>query len=250
MRLPFFKFDIQSWLTGNIRFLTPEEQGVFITLCALIWRDGGTYKINSFTHRQLNTSEQVLNKCLIVFNKADILLNNDGVLSVKFINEQIEETARIREKRSKAGKKSAEKRAGVQHMSTNKKEERRKKKEECRKKKEEIELPSWLDISTWNDFIEMRREKKKPATDNAIKLILKKLEKFGINNHVEILKKSIIHNWTDVYKIDNNNNQNQNDERTSQQVNDDFTRKKLEEFKKEQEMQNAMRQRMKEGLGI
>lgn len=129
---PWFKFQAVEWLTGNIRFLSAEEQGVFITICALVWKSGGSYEIDTFTHRQCNTSEQVFNTCLQVLTDHGFVLNNDGKLSVDFINEQIKSINDERVKKSIAGKKSAEKRASIQQVSTNK--EIRKKKEEIRKK--------------------------------------------------------------------------------------------------------------------
>lgn len=135
-KLPWFKFDVTSWLTGNVRLLEPQEQGIFINLCALIWRDGGTYKIDKLTHRQLNTSQQVLNECVQVFNECDIMLNNDGILSVKFIDEQMGLVEVDRQKKSKAGKASAKKRAEVQQVSTKRVEERRVEENRIEDKKE------------------------------------------------------------------------------------------------------------------
>jgi hypothetical protein len=136
-KLPFFKFDASAWLTGNIRFLNPEEQGMFVGLCSLIWFNGGSYKIDEFTHRHLNTNEQAFNECLHVLTHGGFVLNTDGILTVKFLSEQLDTIETEREKKSKAGRASAEKRAKVQQVSTNKKEERRKKIVDSREKKED-----------------------------------------------------------------------------------------------------------------
>jgi uncharacterized protein YdaU (DUF1376 family) len=64
------------------------------------------------------------------------------------------------------------------------------------------ELPDWLNKTDWNDFVEMRKKLKKPMTDRAVKLMLAKLETMknkGINTS-EVLQKSILANWSDVYE--------------------------------------------------
>jgi len=138
-RLPFFKFDTSAWRTGKIRFMTPEEQGVFITLCCLIWDGNGEHEIDDFSHRHCNTGQPLFNQCVQALTTAGLLLNDDGVLSVEFISEQLCAYDEYREQQAEKGRKSAEARKRNQPLSTNKKEERRKKKEESRDKKEEKE---------------------------------------------------------------------------------------------------------------
>ena len=55
---------------------------------------------------------------------------------------------------------------------------------------------------TFSDFLEMRKTIKKPATKKAIEMIMIKLEK--LNNEekaIEMLERSIINNWQDVFEI-------------------------------------------------
>ena len=73
---------------------------------------------------------------------------------------------------------------------------------ETEKKPVSLELPDWLNKTDWNDFVEMRKKLKKPMTDRAVKLMLSKLETMknkGINTS-EVLQKSILANWSDVYE--------------------------------------------------
>jgi hypothetical protein len=73
---------------------------------------------------------------------------------------------------------------------------------EIEKKSVSLELPEWLNKTDWNDFVEMRKKLKKPMTDRAVKLMLSKLETMknkGINTS-EVLQKSILANWSDVYE--------------------------------------------------
>lgn len=58
----------------------------------------------------------------------------------------------------------------------------------------------------WSKFQEMRKKIKKPMTDHAEELALKKLVKLSnsdIDTAVTILEKSIFSSWSDLYAIDN-----------------------------------------------
>jgi hypothetical protein len=73
---------------------------------------------------------------------------------------------------------------------------------ETEKKSVSLELPDWLNKTDWNDFVEMRKKLKKPMTDRAVKLMLSKLETMknkGIDTS-EVLQKSIVSDWIDVYE--------------------------------------------------
>ena len=73
---------------------------------------------------------------------------------------------------------------------------------ETEKKSVSLELPDWLNKTDWNDFVEMRKKLKKPMTDRAVKLMISKLETMknkGIDTS-EVLQKSILANWSDVYE--------------------------------------------------
>jgi len=135
-KLPFFKFDAASWLTGNITLLTLEEQAIFINLCALIWRDGGEYEMDPLLHRRLNITKDVLSTAIGVLCNANLLLCKDGVLSVKFLTEQLQSHADFTAKKAEAGRKGGNKRW---QSIAKKKGDRREKKEESRKENEEPE---------------------------------------------------------------------------------------------------------------
>jgi len=54
---------------------------------------------------------------------------------------------------------------------------------------------------TYEEFLKMRKLKKKPATEKAEKIILKKLHGYNINVAIAMLEKSILNTWTDVYEL-------------------------------------------------
>ena len=85
-------------------------------------------------------------------------------------------------------------------------------KEEKKNKTKEKEgafiLPDWIDKTAWNEFILMRKKIKKPLTDYAAKLKIKKLEQLQSegNNHVEVLNRSIESDWHDIYSLKDKDN--------------------------------------------
>lgn len=88
--------------------------------------------------------------------------------------------------------------------------------------KEGFEIPNFIDLEIWNDFLEMRKLIKKPATERAQKNILKTLGDFyteGINPN-ECLNQSITNNWQDIYKPKNKTyeNSSKHNPRTTQQT--------------------------------
>lgn len=66
----------------------------------------------------------------------------------------------------------------------------------------EIVLPNWLPKQEWADYIEMRKEKKKPVTPSIAIRLIKKLEEMAIAGHSikKSLENSIVNCWTDVYE--------------------------------------------------
>ena len=61
-----------------------------------------------------------------------------------------------------------------------------------------VELPNSVDVNLWNQFVDMRSANRKPLTENAVKLILKKLEAFGELAN-QSLENSIIGNYQGVF---------------------------------------------------
>jgi len=97
-KLPFFKFDVNAWMIGKVQFLTLEERGIFIELCVRIWMEKGSVKNDEFLHRFLKIEMPLLAKALQTFLTLGILTENDGFLSVKFINEQLCESIQYSDK--------------------------------------------------------------------------------------------------------------------------------------------------------
>lgn len=75
----------------------------------------------------------------------------------------------------------------------------------------------------FNDFLSMRNKIKKPMTDRAIELAIKKLDKMTLNNNtkIEILEQSIMNSWQDLYPLKDQNNQSK---QTASKFKDDMER--------------------------
>ena len=69
------------------------------------------------------------------------------------------------------------------------------------------EINTYSDNATLNksilEFMAYRKSIKKPMTDNAVKLMLRKLNKMGsdVNEQVEILNQSIVNGWTGIFPL-------------------------------------------------
>jgi len=64
------------------------------------------------------------------------------------------------------------------------------------------DLPEWLDESLWADFMDHRKQMKKPLTSVATRRMLMKLSRWqasGIDVN-ECLERSIINRWQDIYE--------------------------------------------------
>jgi hypothetical protein len=64
-----------------------------------------------------------------------------------------------------------------------------------------IDLPDWIEESTWLAFEEMRRKIKAPLTDFARKRVIHKLTEFHLQGYVaeEILGEAIERCWRSVF---------------------------------------------------
>lgn len=76
------------------------------------------------------------------------------------------------------------------------------------KKNPPIKSPDWLPIVEWEAFRQMRIKIKKPMTEHAEHLAIKKLDQFRKRGHdpTEILNQSILNDYQDLYEPKENKN--------------------------------------------
>jgi uncharacterized protein YdaU (DUF1376 family) len=70
--------------------------------------------------------------------------------------------------------------------------------------------PDFIPNLAWDDFLEMRKKQRKPATEKAKALLARSLEKLMIQGHdpATVLEQSTVNGWTDVYPIKEKENGN------------------------------------------
>lgn len=96
--LPYFKFTVADWLTGDIVYEEFNIQGLFINICAIYWQREGKLYIEDINKRYKNPSE--LNELSGRFFSV-----NDGLISIDFLDEQLSERKTLSYTNSKNGKK-------------------------------------------------------------------------------------------------------------------------------------------------
>lgn len=107
------------------------------------------------------------------------------------------------------------------HTLLNRVQEEEEEEEEVMEKVKVVEAKTDFEIAL-DSFYHMRIKIKKPATERAKELILKKLERLAPNNEtmqIEILEQSIVNSWQDIYELKNQNTQNGNT-KTQSRTND------------------------------
>lgn len=108
--LPYFKFEPSEWGSGSIQMCSYEAQGLFINICSLYWSRLGDLPerlaVNLLCKGYANALQELCNE--------QILHIKDGMIQIKFLDEQLEEFASISNERSKAAKKRWSKHPGKQ----------------------------------------------------------------------------------------------------------------------------------------
>ncbi len=107
--LPFFKFYSEAWLTGEITLLPLDTQGLFVNLCALLWKKENIlpYKPTLIAKR-LRITEEKFMSLLKELTDAGLVDVNDTSITIKFIGSQFKTLTALHEKKVSAGKKGAE----------------------------------------------------------------------------------------------------------------------------------------------
>lgn len=77
------------------------------------------------------------------------------------------------------------------------------------KPKSDFVLPAWIEQEAWDGFCAMRKEIKKPITENAKGLAVKALEKLALQGHNPnaVLNQSTLHSWQGLFEVKNGSGQ-------------------------------------------
>ncbi len=98
---PYFKFFPTEWLTGNIAYEDLEIQGLFINICSIYWQRDGVLSIEDIKRRY--KKENLIDSLV---SGSFIKVENE-LISIDFLNEQLDAANHISRKNSENGKKSA-----------------------------------------------------------------------------------------------------------------------------------------------
>lgn len=218
--LPYMQLYITDYLADTAH-LTTEEHGAYLLLLFNYWQTGKPLPINRLarisrlSNERWTDVEQVLNEYFTIVENCWVH---------KRIEKDLDRVKGVQESKSAAGKASAEAKkkaqktakppTPVEHTlnttSTNKDTYT-----DNIKDNTSIALPDWMPVSDWEDFLSMRKAKKKYPTERAKELLIMELGKLkDKGGDVSlILQRSIKNSWIDVYELPaekNNNPEPQN----------------------------------------
>jgi uncharacterized protein YdaU (DUF1376 family) len=209
----YFSHDYHARADENIirllRINKVEGYGVYWMIVEMLYEGGGSipkdYELISYEVR--TDSERIRSVC----EDFDLFYFKDGRICSKSVDRRLAE----RENRSFKAKESAKKRwnnndNNAKAMRTHSERiadlcegnaiKERKGKEI---KGKEIEIPEWLDIDAWKQFIEMRNKIKKPMTDTAKRMAISDLQKLKDQgqNIKRVLEQSVYKCWQSLYPV-------------------------------------------------
>ena len=98
-RLPYFKFIVNDWLTGDITLEEFEIQGLFTNICAYYWSKECNVTLELLKKKYKANIEQI-----DVLINANILKIKNGIICINFLNEQWDAQKGISNKNSENGK--------------------------------------------------------------------------------------------------------------------------------------------------
>jgi len=99
--LPYFKFYSSKWTDGDITLEDFDVQGLFINLCSQYWSKDGVIKLSKMKRRFKHASKEMF-KTLI---DSDLIKVEDDIISISFLDEQLEARKKLSETNSLNGKK-------------------------------------------------------------------------------------------------------------------------------------------------
>ena len=99
-----------------------------------------------------------------------------------------------------------------------------------------VNYPDWLDLKLWREYKKMRKLIKKPMTEYAENLAIKKLANFMVNGHSyeQILEQSILNSWQGLFEVKNGQSFGTN------KTSGELYREKLDDLAREEIRANGM----------
>ena len=202
--LPWFKFNSDKWLAGNIQGYDMQTQGIFVNLCARIWQDGGEMQESDRLAFIMHLDKQTLANAIHLLLDGDMLVRTDsGCLSSKFILLQLADMRDISSKRAVAGRKGGK----AKQLSRRSKCQANAKQKGSnididteRDKEQEVDTNPFPFVSdefktAWENWTTHRREIKKRLTPTQTTAQLKSMAKMGEARAIAAIYHTIEKGW-------------------------------------------------------
>jgi hypothetical protein len=106
---PWFKFDAEAYLSGKIMHQTLEAQGVFNQIAALCWKIKGPIDRSELHYRNPRDIPSI-DACINSLHSCRLIVVTGDMISIKYMDELLKDANDNRDKKSLAGKASAESR--------------------------------------------------------------------------------------------------------------------------------------------
>lgn len=236
--LPYFKFEPSEWENGNIQMLSQGDKGLFIDICSMYWSRLGDLPEKLVVQKLCGGNATAL----ISLYDENIIEFKDGFIIINFLNEQLLEFENISDKNRENARKGWEKRkktklsdrnatASISQSQSNaiREDKIREDKRREKVKKDSINTiqkntffeDDFLLNEKYIDFLEFRKQIKKPLKEISIKSNIKQLMKLADNNNekaIEILEQSIANGWQGLFELKKQKNVSNNSESTTSKL--------------------------------
>lgn len=224
----WFKFSPAQWFMGKIQRCSPEAQADYIRLLCLYWNKAGEMTFEEAQDECFHLEELIKYKAVKV---------DEGMISISFLDNQLEDIQEMSEKRSRAGKASAAKRnkrstksntssTSVQQVLTHDEQVSTYKIREEKKRKEKIREDNKRDIVFPFDGVEFmnlwEQWKQYKSKEHNFKYKSIQSEQAGLNKlanlsngneqkAIQIIVQSLENGWKGLFDVKQSNNQNNGD---------------------------------------
>lgn len=146
--LPYFKFYVSEWNDGDITLEDLETQGLFINICSVYWSKKGQITLTKLKRRFSQVKPTAFDSLI---NEGIIKIIDNDLISISFLNEQIEESNKRSIQNAKNGAKGGRPKSEIKPtalFSDSETKPKKSNKEEKRgeeKRGEDIEKPIFSD---------------------------------------------------------------------------------------------------------
>lgn len=193
--LPYFKFFPSEWIMGKISYENYSVQGLFLSACCHYW------------HQECDVKEQSFNKILGKNNvkklkELDFIKVDNGKIFIEFLDEQFNELSDIHRVRVENGRKGGLSRAKAKPKQSSSIKDKDKDKDVDKDK--EYFPDDFVLNEKYKQFLQFRKEIKKPLKEISIEANKKQLLKLAGNDSqaaVEIIEQSIANGWQGFFEL-------------------------------------------------